>query len=92
MSKRYYATVDAYAGETSMPNVEWKTIAPEIQEKTSLIYKGFDSKEEAEHFINRGYIEENTIDHQDSEAVDKEIEDRMVVIMILSIKILLVLV
>ncbi len=77
MSKRYYATVDAYTGETSMPNVEWKTIAPEIQEKTSLIYKGFDSKEEAEHFINRGYIEENTIDHQDSEAIDKEIEDRI---------------
>lgn len=77
MSKRFYAIVDAYTGETSMPNDEWDTIAPEIQGKTSLIYKGFNSKEEAKHFINRGYIEESTIDPQDSEAVNKEIEDRI---------------
>lgn len=77
MSKKFYAIVDAYTGETSTPNDEWDTIAPEIQGKTSLIYKSFNTEKEAKDFINQGYVEKNNIDPDDNEAVNKEIEDRI---------------
>lgn len=78
MSKRFYATVDANTGETNIYFGDWNTeVRSKIQGKTSLIYKGFNTENEAKDFINQGYVEKNDIDPNDNEAVNKEIENRI---------------
>lgn len=77
VNRRYYPTVNAKTGEVKMHYGDWVTeVAAEIQGKTDLIYRGFDTEEEADNFINAGFIEKDNIDPADSNVVNKEIEDR----------------
>lgn len=77
--KRYYPAVNAKTGESKLYYGDWLTeVAAEIQGQSDLIYRGFDTKEEADSFINAGFIEKDNIDPEDNNAVNKEIEDRKV--------------
>ena len=54
MVKRYYAMIDANTGKTDVRHEEWDNIKTEFQSKSSLIYKVFNTENEANHFINQG--------------------------------------
>lgn len=77
MRYRYYAVVNANTGEQNIYFDSWDNVEPLVKGKSNFIYKAFDSEKAAQDFANQGYVEKNDIDWKNSEAVNKEIEDRI---------------